>query len=161
MLRNLSSGWKLALSILLCLGAGGFGSLFTASSVGTWYRTLEKPFFNPPGWVFGPVWTTLYVLMGVALYLVWNDAPDGVAKSRAMTWFFVQLALNVLWSFCFFYLRSPALASIEVLLLLFSIAVTASYFWRFSRVAGVLLLPYIAWTSFATLLTITIWRLNS
>ena len=161
MLQNISSGWKLVIAILVCQGAGVLGSIFTNSSRDSWYQTLEKPAFNPPGWVFGPVWITLYLMMGIALFLVWKKTPFNKTESRAVTWFFVQLVLNVLWSFCFFYLRSPALASIEILLLLFAIAATASYFWRISRTAGVLLLPYIAWTSFATLLTFTIWRLNS
>jgi tryptophan-rich sensory protein len=160
MLQDKSARGKLIAAILVCQGAGLLGTLFTAVGLKSWYGTLIKPSFNPPGWVFGPVWTTLFVMMGVALYLVWNRTPSGEAESRAMTWFFVQLALNVLWSFCFFTLKSPLLGFIEILFLLAAIVVTIVSFWQVSRTAGVLLLPYLAWVSFATFLTFSIWRLN-
>ena len=161
MLKDKSSRAKLIAAVLLCQGAGLLGTLFTAVGLKSWYGTLQKPSFNPPGWVFGPVWTLLFLLMGVALYLVWNRTPLGKNETRAMTWFFVQLALNVLWSFCFFALKSPLLGFIEILFLLAAILTTIIAFWKVSRTAGVLLLPYAAWVCFATFLTFSIWRLNS
>jgi tryptophan-rich sensory protein len=160
MLQNNSSRGKLIAAILICQGAGLLGTLFTAIGLKSWYGTLLKPSFNPPSWVFGPVWTILFLMMGIALYLVWNRTPLGKPESRAMTWFFVQLALNILWSFCFFALKSPLLGLIEILFLLAVIIVTIGAFWKVSRTAGVLLLPYLAWVSFAAFLTFSIWRLN-
>lgn len=152
---------KLVLSILVCLFAAAVGGLLTAPHVGNWYRALLKPPLNPPSWVFGPVWTVLYVLMGIALYLVWRKIPLGKDETRAIAWFFIQLFLNVMWSFCFFYLKNPGLAFFEIVLLWTSIAVTIWMFRRVTLSAGVLLLPYWAWVSFAGYLNFAIWRLNA
>lgn len=152
---------KLVLSILVCLFAAAIGGLLTAPHVGNWYRALLKPPLNPPSWVFGPVWTVLYVLMGIALYLVWRKIPLGKDETRAIAWFFIQLFLNVMWSFCFFYLKNPGLAFFEIVLLWTSIAVTIWMFRRVTLSAGVLLLPYWAWVSFAGYLNFAIWRLNA
>lgn len=160
MRQNQASRGKLFAAILVCQGAGLLGTLFTAVGLKSWYGTLLKPTFNPPSWVFGPVWTVLFLMMGVSLYLVWERAAPDESGSRAMTWFFVQLALNILWSFCFFALKSPLLGLIEIMFLLAAIVVTLMTFWKVSRTAGVLLLPYLAWVSFAALLTFSIWRLN-
>jgi translocator protein len=154
------SGLALAVRVGLSLLAGVVGGLATRSSVSTWYPTLQKPAFNPPPWVFGPVWTTLYVLMGVAAWLAWRAAGRGPARERGQRLFWVQLALNVLWSFLFFGLRSPPLALVEILLLWAAIFATLRAFWRVRPLAGALLLPYLAWVSFATLLNASIAWLN-
>lgn len=137
-------------AVLLCLGVGALGSAFTAASVAEWYPTLAKPWFTPPSWVFGPVWTALYVTMGVAAFLVWRRRGEG--RGAALVAFGVQLALNALWSPAFFGLRSVAAGMAVISLLLIAVAVTTLLFFRQSRAAGFLMLPYLAWTSFATLI---------
>jgi tryptophan-rich sensory protein len=146
-------------SIAIALAAGGLGGLATASSVSTWYAGLNKPAFNPPNAVFGPVWTTLYVLMAVAAWRVWRAGPDG-GRRPALTVYAVQLTLNLAWSFIFFGLRQPGFALGEVVLLLASVVVTGVLFWRVDRPAGLMMIPYAAWVSFASLLNFEIWRLN-
>ena len=152
------------LSLLLHVGgpllAGALGSLATRSSVGSWYPTLQKPSWNPPSWVFGPVWTTLYVLMGVAAWWVWRAEAPAPQKSRAARLFWGQLLLNLLWSFLFFGLRSPGLALVEILLLWGAILLTLRAFWQVRPLAGALLVPYLAWVSYATALTAAITWLN-
>lgn len=148
------AGW-----IALCLGAGGLGSLATAPKIPTWYAALEKPPGNPPSWVFGPVWTTLYVMMGVAAWLVWRR-PPGEARSLALRMFAVQLLLNTLWSFLFFGLESPGAAFLEIVCLWVAIVATAALFRHVSPVAGWLLVPYGAWVAFASYLNLALWRLN-
>ncbi len=147
----------LVLSILVCFAAAGLGSTWTAKSVGTWYRALDKPTWNPPSWVFGPVWSVLYLLMGISLWLVWRRVgllalPVGV--------FAIQLVLNAAWSGLFFGLQNPGAAFAEIVVLWAAIVATIVVFWRVTPVAGALLLPYIAWVSFAAVLNFTIWRLN-
>lgn len=149
---------KLIISLLIPQLAGGIGSIFTAGSVGTWYTTLEKPFLNPPDWVFGPVWTTLFFLMGYSLYLVWTSKISN--KKPAYLIFSVQLALNVFWSVLFFGLHSPALALFEIFLLWFAIAANIFAFAKISRASAWLLAPYISWVSFAIYLNFSIWKLN-
>lgn len=145
---------KLLLSILLCEGAGLFGSIFTLNSVTSWYPTLVKPFFNPPSWVFGPVWTILYLLMGIALYLIWGT------KKKNLNWFWVQLVLNVLWSVVFFGLKSPSLGFAVIVLLWVSIFQTIGAFRKINKISAHLLWPYLAWVSFALLLNLSIIILN-
>jgi translocator protein len=144
-------GW-----ILLPLLAGAFGSLFQP---GQWFAELAKPTWNPPSWVFGPVWTTLYILMGVAAWLVWRRG--GPIARGALTLFVVQLVFNAAWSWLFFGLQSPGLAFLDIILLWLLIIVTTVAFWRVRMAAGVLLLPYLAWVTFATALNFAIWRMNS
>ena len=154
---------KLIVSIGICQIAGAIGGLLTGTSVKTWYPGIAKPGFTPPGWVFGPVWITLYLMMGIALYLIWNTPVEkfpGKIKP-AIVLFAVQLVLNVLWSFCFFYLRSPLYGMIEIILLLGAIVWTTWLFFRINPVAGYLMVPYIAWVSFAAFLNYSIWKLNS
>lgn len=141
--------------------AGAFGSLFTSASVGTWYPTLVKPALNPPSWVFGPVWTVLYVLMGIAAYLVWSN-PNVMKeeKRRALKIFALQLVLNAAWSVVFFGLLSPLLALINIVLLWCAILWTIVAFVRIARPAAWLLAPYLAWVTFATYLNAAIWLLN-
>ena len=150
---------KLIISMAVSFGAAGIGSLATTSNIQTWYATLEKPFFNPPNWLFGPVWTLLYLLIGLSLYLVWITKTKS-SKQRALIWFGVQLVLNALWSIVFFGLHQPWLAVVVILGLLVSIALTMRSFAGFSRTAALLLIPYICWVSFATVLNISIAILN-
>ena len=147
-------------SICITLLAGFIGSFFNRESIPTWYETINKPFFNPPNWVFAPVWTALFILMGVSLYLVWTSRKKGKIFNIAIGLFAVQLALNILWSFFFFYLQSPFSALIEIIILWFAILFTIIYFFRISKAAGYLLLPYIAWVSFAALLNFAIFLIN-
>lgn len=152
----------LALVVLLaaCFGTAAIGASWTSTSVNGWYQTLNKPFWTPPDWVFGPVWTVLYFMMAVSGWLVWRRS--GIAKARgAWLLFATQLLLNALWSGIFFALRSPGWAFIEIVLLAVVIAATIAAFWRHSRWASYLLVPYLAWSSFATVLNLAIWRLNS
>ena len=147
-------------SIILCQAAGAVGGLYTAPAIPEWYAGLTKPSFTPPDWLFGPVWTMLYLLMGVALYLVWRQGIHDRRVQVAMVLFFGQLALNVLWTVLFFGMQSPQLAFIEIILLLLVIAANARAFHRISKPAGLLLVPYMAWVCFAALLNGAIWRLN-
>jgi benzodiazapine receptor len=127
---------------------------------GAWYASLNKPSWNPPAWIFGPVWTALYIMMAVAAWLVWRRG-GWPAQRRPLTFYFVQLALNAAWTPIFFGLKNPGLAFAEILLLLMAIVFTARAFRHASRVAAALLLPYLVWVSFATALNFTLWRLNS
>lgn len=145
---------KLLACILITQGTGILGSFFTASSVKTWYITeVVKSPLNPPSWVFAPVWTLLFLLMGIALYLVWQ-------KKNNLFWFWVQLILNLFWSVLFFGLRSPSLAFYEILILWFAIFMTIIKFRQYNKTASILLWPYLAWVSFASFLNYSIMILN-
>ena len=150
---------KLFASLALCFGAEGLGGLFTARSVGTWYLTLQKPEFTPPGWLFGPVWTLLYFLMGISFYLVWN-ARENKNKKNAIVLFFIQLILNVSWSLVFFGMQSILGGLIVITALWLAIVSTMYHFRHISRTAAGMLLPYLAWVSFASVLNYELWRLN-
>lgn len=151
---------RLIASLALCLAAGAIGSLFTMAGMSGWYQSLQKPALNPPSWVFGPVWTALYIMMAVALFQVWGSGAPVAHKRRAGVFFAAQLLLNIVWSFFFFYWRSPSLAMADIILLWLSIAFTTAAFFRLSRQAGVLLLPYLLWVSFAAYLNFQIMQLN-
>lgn len=151
---------KLVTSIIICLFAGFIGSIFTSPSIPTWYATLIKPSFNPPDWIFAPVWTALFALMGISLYLVWNKGLQDKKVKISLSLFGLQLVLNVLWSFLFFGLHSPFYAFLEIIILWIAIVLTILNFFKVSRTAGLLLLPYIFWISFAAILNFSIWRLN-
>ena len=151
---------RLALSIAAPLVVGGLSGIATARSVTDWYPTLQKPAFNPPPWVFGPVWTALYVLMGIALYGVWRLGWDRAEVRWAIAFFAIQLALNGLWSVLFFGLRAPGLAFLEIIVLWAAIVATTLAFWRAAPWAGALIAPYLAWVSFAAVLNGSIWLLN-
>lgn len=151
---------RLVASIALCEAAGVIGGIFTARSVKTWYRELEKPWFSPPSWIFGPVWITLYAMMGVALYLIWQKRTEVPGADLAIGVFMIQLLLNVAWSFFFFGLRSPLFGFIEIVFLWISIAATVVLFWKISTAPGALLVPYLIWVTFASVLTYSIWQLN-
>jgi len=150
---------KLILAVLICQAAGWVGSIFTAATVSNWYLTLNKPSFNPPGWVFGPVWTTLFLLMGIALYLIWGK-KNFKADSYAILFFTIQYLLNIFWSFLFFYLQNPLAAFIEIIILWIFILLTIIYFYKISKPAGWLLIPYLLWVSFAAFLNYNLVILN-
>lgn len=147
--------------IVLCLLVGYVSGNFTRSSITTWYPTLVKPFFNPPNWIFFPVWTLLYFLMGLAagLILIEMELKTQLAK-KALIFFGFQLVLNALWSYLFFSLHNPFLAAIEIVILWLFIYETMEKFKQINKNAGLLLLPYLAWVSFAVLLNSSIWWLN-
>lgn len=150
---------KLVASILLPFAAAAIGSAATFPNISTWYATLDKPFFSPPNWLFGPVWTLLYLLMGLSLYLVWA-ADYEKTKKPAFVAFGLQLVLNALWSLVFFGLHAPWAGVVVIVLLLASIVATARLFWPISKPAAYLLFPYILWVGFATLLNIAVAVLN-
>jgi tryptophan-rich sensory protein len=151
---------KLAASIGLSLLAGFIGSFFTFDAITTWYTYLNKPWFNPPNWIFGPVWTALYILIGTAFYIIWKSKKNMSEKRNAYIFYFLQLSLNALWSIVFFGLRSPPMAFLEVIFFWLSILFTIIYFSKISKIAAYLLYPYIAWVSFASILNATIILLN-
>jgi benzodiazapine receptor len=155
-----SSVIRLIVACATSLSAGLIGSVVVAGSFTTWYSTIEKPAFTPPSWVFGPVWTILYLLMGIAAFLVWQKGLRVPAVRVALAWFLVQLGLNALWTPVFFGLHRIELALVVILLLWAAIAITTCYFLKISRVAAGLLVPYLLWVSFATVLNASIWHLN-
>lgn len=148
-----------SLAILLCEGAGLLGAIFTTAD-SAWYSSLPKPELTPPDWLFAPVWTLLYALMGVAAWLVWQQGPQKRRVFVAMILFFIQLALNAWWSFIFFDQHSAGGALIDIVLLWVAILATIIAFARVSKAAAWLLLPYLAWVSFAAYLNWSIWLLN-
>ncbi|MGB3479386.1 MAG: TspO/MBR family protein [bacterium] len=151
---------KLFISVALCLGIGFIGSLFTSPNVPTWYASLTKPSFSPPNWIFGPVWTFLYILMGIAFAIIWRRYGVLRGAGFAMSIFLVQLVFNILWSAAFFALHSPLLGLIDIIILLVLIVVTIIFFARVSYIGAFLLAPYVLWVSFATLLNAAIYILN-
>lgn len=151
---------KLIIAIVLCQMAGIIGSLFTFQAIPTWYADLAKPSFSPPNWIFGPVWTTLYTLMGISLYLVWNSKTKQNIKKEALSVFYAQLILNSLWSIIFFGLKNLELAFVEILLMWVLIAASIVKFNKINKTASYLLIPYLLWVSFATLLNFAIAWLN-
>ena len=158
-LSRLSIG-RLIISLVIPFLASAIGGIFTASSVSTWYVTLNKPFFNPPSWVFGPVWTVLYLMMGIALYLVWTTKTGAKNKYVAFIVFGVQIFLNALWSVLFFGLKNPLFAFVEIVFLWIAILATIAYFYRIKKTASYLLIPYILWVSFAAVLNLSLFILN-
>jgi benzodiazapine receptor len=151
---------KLVISVAVPLAVGGLSGFATARGVADWYPTLTKPTFNPPAWIFGPVWTVLYIMMGVAAFLVWRKGLEVDGVGIALTVFAVQLALNGLWSILFFGIQEPGWALVEIILLWIAIGVATVLFWRVATPAGGLLLPYWGWVTFATVLNASLWWLN-
>lgn len=151
---------KLFTSIVVSQLAGIIGSLFTSPNIGPWYSTLQKPSFAPPNWVFGPVWTTLFLLMGIAAYLVWNAGLRNKQVKIALGIFTGQLVLNTLWSIIFFGMRAPGAAFVEIVILWLAIIATIIAFAKISKPAAWLLVPYLCWVSFASVLNYYIFRLN-
>ena len=154
-MKNWNSILMLSLFIAVCFAVAGAGAVVTSSSVTNWYPALRKPSWNPPAWVFGPVWTVLYLMMAIAAWLVWRRSGFG-----ALGIFALQLALNAAWSPLFFGLRNPLAGFLDIVLLGAAIPVTMVFFWRISPTAGALLVPYWLWVCFATALNLMIWRMN-
>jgi tryptophan-rich sensory protein len=174
---------KLSVSIIICELAGVIGAIFTTPEISGWYVGLKKPFFNPPSWIFGPVWTILFVLMGVSLYLVWQkkfEIKNQIYNSNKKAWnkwseklwtgswkkiniiiiFCVQLLLNILWSIIFFRMHNLGFAFFELLILWVAIIYTMLNFYRVSKTSSYLLIPYFLWVSFAGILNFAIWMIN-
>jgi tryptophan-rich sensory protein len=149
---------QLLLSIGICLGAGFIGSFFTYSAIPDWYAGLNKPPFNPPNWVFGPVWTLLYILMGISFYTIWISKSK--FKKKGIKIFLIQLILNTSWSIAFFGFKNPELALINIIVLWIAIFLTIKSFLKISKVAAYLLIPYLLWVSFAGILNLSIVLLN-
>ena len=152
---------RLLICILACFAAAGFGSIFTSKAIPDWYRGLKKPPYTPPNWVFGPVWTVLYILMAVSVFLVWQKGLNAPGVTTAFTLFWIQLAANALWSYVFFARRSIAGGIINIIILWLLILATIIASFSVSTIAGILLIPYIIWVSIATYLNIGIRVLNS
>jgi translocator protein len=154
---------KIAMMVATCLVIGYFSGSVTRTSIANWYPSLIKPIFNPPNWIFAPVWTILYSMMGVAAGLVWNkiESEKRELVQKALVFFAIQLALNALWSYLFFGLKNPLLALIEIILLWLMIYETYIKFAKINTSAGYLMIPYLLWVSFATVLNASIWWLNS
>ena len=150
---------KFILSFFLAFLGGAIGGLATADAIPVWYVTLNKPFFNPPNWIFGPVWTVLYALQAIALYMIWNS-PKKSKKQKAFTLFGVQVLLNAFWSLIFFGLKIPSLALVEIMVLWVFIYLTIKEFYLFNKRAGRMLVPYFLWVSFASILNLFIVLLN-
>jgi translocator protein len=157
---QLSSKAKLIISIILCLGGGLLSGFFSQSGLGTWYASINKPSWNPPSSLFGPVWTTLYILMGIALWTIWKSETPENQKNKALLIFGIQLFLNFIWSILFFKLESPSWALVDIILMVVTIITTIFVFADISKKAAWLLVPYICWVSFATILNYTIWSIN-
>lgn len=151
---------KLLISIVICQLAGVVGSFFTTPAIPTWYRTLAKPFFTPPNWLFAPVWIVLYCLMGISLFLVWEKKAKDARVKTALVIFFIQLILNAFWSISFFGFRSPLMGFINIVFLWLAIVWTMQKFLKISRLSGLLMLPYFIWVSFAAILNFYILVLN-
>jgi len=150
---------KLIIACILCLSVGWIGSFFTDSASG-WYQNLNKPFFNPPGWVFAPVWTALYIIMGVSVFLIWQKGLSERKVKIALIFFIVQLLLNAIWTPLFFGLESPFAAFVDIVFLWLAILITIVLFFKLSRAAAFLLIPYILWVTFAAVLNFSIWIMN-
>jgi len=153
-------GIGLVIFIVVCLGAGGLGAIATRPEIPTWYPELVKPLWNPPAYLFGPVWTTLFVMMAVAGWLVWK-LRGFTQACIPLTLFGLQLLLNVAWSWIFFGYHQPGWAFVEIILLWLAILATTVAFFRSDKTAGWLMIPYLAWVTFASVLNFTIWRLNT
>jgi len=152
---------KIAIALIVCLVVGYSASIVTRPSVESWYPTLIKPFFNPPNWIFMPMWTLLYILMAVAAGLVWDKIKEQNEEvKKALGFFLIQLTLNAIWSYLFFGLKNPMLALIEIALLWLMIYETYLKFIKINKTAGYLLIPYLAWVAFAAILNASIWWLN-
>ena len=156
---KIKSFFQLILCIALCQVVGGLGAIFTTPEINGWYATLQKPFFNPPNWIFGPAWTTLFALMGISLWLTLK-AENSATRKTALIAFAVQLALNSIWSFLFFKLHSPLAGLIEIILLWLSILFWILKTYPISKPAAWISIPYLLWVSFASLLNFWIWKLN-
>ena len=152
--------WGLLIGFILLCNLIGASGAFLGSADTSWYKSLKKPSFNPPSWIFGPVWTILFSLMGIALYFVYS-APSSEIRTIALILFGVQFIFNVLWSYLFFGLNNPLYSLIEIIVLLIFIIITGIYFFKVNQTSGYLLIPYALWVGFASFLNYSLWRLNS
>lgn len=152
---------KIIISIVICFAVGFTSGFVTADAIPNWYADLNRPFFNPPNWLFGPAWTLLYTLMGIAAGIIWNKGLDQKIVRTALIIFIVQLVLNGLWSLIFFGMKNPFLALVEILLLWGMILLCIIQFGKINKTASWLMVPYILWVTFATALNFCIWQLNS
>jgi len=151
--------FKLLISLILPIGLGSLAGLFTAKEIPDWFDTIAKPSFNPPSYLFGPVWTALYILMGISMYLIWNT-PKTELRQKALTVFGVQLFFNFWWSILFFSLHTIFLSVIDILIIWFLIIYMITLFKKIKPIAAYLQIPYLLWVTFATILNISIWYLN-
>lgn len=151
---------KFVIAIAVCQAAGLIGSIFTAPKISAWYASLNKPSFSPPNWIFAPVWTILFILMGISLYLAWVKLGENRRAKTALIIFAVQLALNILWSFLFFGMQNPFFAFVEIIVLWIAILASIIAFWKVDKKAAYLMLPYILWVSFAAFLNYVIFAIN-
>ena len=151
---------KAVVSLALPQVAGLTAAAFTVTGEGSWYRTIQKPSWNPLGWLFAPVWTTLYILMGIAFFIIWKSVADEKIKRPAMAFWVIQLVFNFFWTIIFFYTKQIGYAFAEIVLLWLLILITIFLFSRISKLAAWLLVPYISWVSFAAMLNYAIWELN-
>ncbi len=158
--KTLTNSIALIVFVVICLLVGAMGGVITASSVDTWYQTLQKPVFNPPDWLFAPVWSTLYLMMAVAGWRVWKRVGL-TAGRRAFLVYGLQLVLNLVWSYLFFGIQRIDLALIEIVILLTVIIINMVMFWRIDRLAGILFIPYVLWVFFAQLLNFSLLMLNA
>ncbi len=151
---------RLIVAVVVSLSAGIIGSIFTSPAIPGWYAALQKPVLNPPGWVFAPVWTILYILMGISLFLIWREGVKKKEIKTAIIIFFVQLFLNASWSFVFFGMKNPGWALVNIISLWLIIITMTILFHKINKKAAYLLIPYIIWISFASYLNYAIWILN-
>lgn len=158
--KVMKNHYKLIIAVVVSLMAGVLGSVFTSEAIPTWYATLEKPDFTPLNWVFAPVWTTLYILMGVAAYLVWREGFHKTEVKIALTLYAIQLTLNVLWSMIFFGLRNPLYGLFDISALIILLILTTKQFREINKNAALLLMPYLLWVLYAAFLNLNIWLLN-
>jgi tryptophan-rich sensory protein len=156
----MTNSTRCIISIVLTVGLGSLGGIFTAPEIQGWFLHLNKPLWNPPNWLFAPVWTTLYLLMGIALYLIWKTKAEQDKKQWAIIIFIVQFALNTLWSFIFFKQHQVGWAFVEIMVMWLAILCTIIAFSRMNKTAAWLLVPYISWVSFAGVLNYCIWQMN-
>ena len=156
----MSNTLKFIIAIITPVAVGAVSGFFTATEIPVWYQNISKPGWNPPSWIFGPVWTILYVMMGIALFLVWKSEADPIIKKTAITLFISQLILNFFWSFIFFNQHQIGWALVEIIGMWIFILLTIFAFAQVNKTAAWLLVPYISWVSFATILNYTIWKLN-
>lgn len=158
--KRLPTAWKFIIAIILCESVGIISGLLASANNNPWFDTLNKPSWNPPAYLFGPVWTTLYLLMGISLGIIWNNKATEPNKRKAYFLFALQLFLNFWWSIIFFHFHSPAFALLDIIIMVVIIIITIFTFSSFSKLAAWLLVPYISWVSFATILNFMIWNLN-
>jgi tryptophan-rich sensory protein len=156
---KISNTQKLVISIVATVGLGSLGGIFTIAEIPNWYAGLNKPSFNPPNWIFGPMWTTLYFLMGISFYLIWK-LPVSTTRTQAIRIFIIQFILNFCWSIIFFSMHQIGWALAEIIAMWVFIILTIVQFRKLSILAAVLLIPYLLWVSFASILNGSIWQLN-